>query len=219
MVSLKGWYDGASGISYYCPYDGAREVGRVFIASDAALIGVGRVYLFVLQENAQDACGRNRPLIKEATFWSERGLEVDQLEVRGIHKFAHILEHELAHRRHHESRIMLPSRGGPDDRDRDWLRDSEELRYCLDPCRAHTTRAFPRDLDGDADVLADIEAYGKLDRETWQADWADTGLQKGVPVNPFPWKYRSTQTRQPPNGISLLRVLPSRGPYSPCSCP
>jgi len=209
----------ASNISFYCPYDGAREVGRVFIANDAAPIGRGYVYLFIT-EVREDACGRYRPLIKEATYWSDRGLETDRLEVRGIHKFISRLEHELAHRRHHEMNIMLPSRGGTNDKDGDWLRDDWELEHCLDPCRMNTTRAFPRDLDGDADVIAEIEAYGALRNlyeRKWQEDWANTGLQAGSPPNPFPWKFLSTGTNQ--LNRDLLDHLPACTAYPPCSCP
>jgi hypothetical protein len=44
-------YDATSRISYYCPYDGAREIGRIFISTDAAPIGAGTAYLFVLRED------------------------------------------------------------------------------------------------------------------------------------------------------------------------
>lgn len=209
----------AASTSFYCPYSGAREIGRVFIANDAAPVGVGYVSLFV-REEASDACGRRRPLIKAATYWSNRGLEIDRLEVRGIHKFIAILQHEQAHRDHHRQNILLPRRGGQYDRDGDWLRDDWELQNCLDPCRHDTSGAFPRDADGDADVIAEIEAYGALlqNEGKWREDWANTGLQAGSPPNPFPWKFLSTGTTR--SNRDLLSHLPTSCPsFPPCQCP
>jgi hypothetical protein len=58
-------------------------------------------------------------------------------------------------------------------------RNGRRQRYSVDP-------EYP-----DYEVIAYIEGYGNLVRKKhfWEYDWADCGLQKGSPRNPFPWSY------------------------------
>jgi len=117
----------------------------------------------------------------------------DALSLRGIHTFIYAVEHELAHKRHFEAGIYPQT----PDSDGDRLGDAWEIAHGLDPILKDTTGAYPDDPDGDLDCIADIEAYGKLltQRDLWRQDWADTGLQKGLPpFNPMPWRYWSSGT-------------------------
>jgi hypothetical protein len=118
---------------------------------------------------------------------------VDALDVKGILRFIVAAEHELAHKRHYEAGIYPQT----PDTDGDRLSDDWEMAHGLDPTMKDTTGAYPDDPDGDLDCIADIEAYGKLltQRDLWRQDWANTGLQKGLPpFNPMPWRYWSSGT-------------------------
>ncbi len=179
---------------------------RVFIGESAApTVEPHKVWLFVLANVQVD--GQTCKLIQS----KRAGGQLDFLEVRGIHKFIAILEHELAHRRHAQAGFLV-GRFEPGDSDGDGLLDEWERAHCLDPDDPHTTRVTEEynDPDGDSDVVAEIEAYARLlqQKEKWKEDWADSGLQKGNPPNPFPWKYLSTGTNQPPAGVALLTAIP-----------
>ncbi|WP_146008735.1 hypothetical protein [Fischerella thermalis] len=112
------------------------------------------------------------------------------LHVYGIHRYIATLEHELAHRRHLLDGILCrPGRYDESrvDSDRDGLDDRWEQDHYLHPCSDFSVDEWYPDRE----VIAYIEGDGKLVNSVnyWEADWADCGLQKGVPRSPFPWKY------------------------------
>jgi len=120
---------------------------------------------------------------------------VDFLHVYGYHAFQFVVAHEFAHKYLYESGIV-----GLPDSDGDGLRDDWEIALRLDPTERRTLR-FVYNTDyphNDQEFLCDVIAYGFLlpREQTWQSDWADIGLQKGVPISPFPWRYDSSGTNR-----------------------
>ncbi|MEJ5385110.1 MAG: hypothetical protein WHS44_09550 [Fimbriimonadales bacterium] len=207
-------------MSFYC-----RSSDRVFIADSASPSrGEWTVYLFVLATR-MDACGRLRPMITQATYHSWYGLERDLLWVRGIHRFISLVEHERAHRELYRRGLQVPR--GEDNHDLDWdsVPDDIEPQIGLDPCdRWSAAYPFPfsfpfGDPDGDGDVLAEIIAYAKIKgtKRLWELDWADSGLQRGIPHSPFPWRYSSTGLDYVLR-TDLLEEIQSIPYYSDCQC-
>jgi len=164
--------------------------------------GTHTVYLFRL-ERRLDSQGRRRQLI---TY-------VDQLEPRGIHQFIALLEHEKSHRKYYTARISRCDWGPQQDPDSDSLPSWWERMHGLDPRRRDTTKAFRFDPDGDSDAVAEIEAFGALERakKYWRYDWAQYSMQWGIPPSPFPWRYVSSGTNISRYDRYLLRMVPRTG--------
>ncbi len=107
------------------------------------------------------------------------------LYVSGIHKFISVVEHEKVHKHMYEGGHLYPD-DPSDDADGDGVSDTWETQNGLAPDRSYTVFPFP-----DAELPAYIISYGKVlgERDKWKKDWADCGLQYGVPQSPFPWVY------------------------------
>ncbi len=174
--------------------------------------------LFAVTDNR---CGNQTlPLISYA----------DSINLYAIHAFLWILFHERGHQWTYKTyfrdasgirRTIATVRGGSFDRDGDGVDDAWEIMNGLCPSTPHTTTAY--DLNDpifqrygtDSEVIADVYAYSHLLelRDVWMHDWSSLGLQKGnlterFGLSSFPWKYGSTGTSQPPQGVLYVTSFP-----------
>lgn len=145
--------------------------------------------------------------------------EVGQLTIGGIYSFIDACRHEVAHVAllHNGEDIPYYPEDGPPygitDSDGDHIPDNVEKKYHLDPQNADTTGYYGDTDDpynagrGDVECLADIEALGAVikNKNMWQQDWCDFGLQYGKrpPFGNtqylgayFPWRYDPADTSQ-----------------------
>jgi hypothetical protein len=124
--------------------------------------------------------------------------------------FIALLEHEKSHRKYYTARISRCDWEPQQDPDSDSLPSWWERMHGLDPRRHDTTGAFRFDPDGDSDAVAEIEAFGALERakKYWRYDWAQYSMQWGIPPSPFPWRYVSSGTNISRYDRYLLRSVP-----------
>ena len=147
---------------------------------------------------------------------------IGQLSVKGIYSYLYVDGHEQEHNKLQEdSECVVPyynnanaPPNAPIDSDNDWLVDTAEAKYHLNPRDPDTTgyytdqnkfpESFSQYTDGDTEAVCDIAGLHTIasNPNAWQQDWSDAGDQYGSrpPCDTnifFPYEYVPNQSNLP----------------------